>query len=150
MSQTRTRPEGKMVVVPGSSKTHEIARVLKSAGIRVMERTGSKISELIKGNKIGKSDSSIVYKVPCGGCTKAYVGETYRGLKTRISEHKRDVRNHKTASSFVIHIEEEQHLPEWNRAEIMWSGREKSRRKIMESAAIETVPNINCKRGIIH
>ena len=75
------------------------------------------------------------------------MGETYRGIKTRFSEHKRDVKNHKTTSSFVIHIEEDQHLPEWSRAEVLWSGPGKARRKLMEAAAIENLPSINSKRG---
>ena len=47
----------------------------------------------------------------------------YRGLKTSISEHRRDVKNHKSTSSFVIYIEEDQHLPAWSKAEVLWSGR---------------------------
>lgn len=68
-------------------------------------------------------------------------------MKKRIDEHKRDVRNHKDTSSFVIHIEEQNHLPKWKDARILWSGKGKNRRKLIEAAVIECLPNINSKRG---
>ena len=119
-TKTGNQHEQKMVIVPSSSQTYAIARTLKKAGVKLVEQTGFIISELIKGKKeSADSSNSIVYKIPCKGCQKTYVGETYRGIKTRISEHKRDVKNHKITSSFVIHIEEDQHLPEWSRAEVL-------------------------------
>ena len=143
----RNQREQKIVVVPGSSKTHVIAKTLKRAGVKVIEQTGCKIGDLIKDRKVAEVSNSVVYNVPCGGCLKTYIGETYRGLETRISEHRRDVKNHKSTSSFVIHIEEDQHLPAWSKAEVLWSGRGKARRKLMESTAIENLSNINSKRG---
>ena len=143
--QNRDRHD-KILVAPSSSKSHVIARALGRAGVKFIEKTGSRIGDLkIKGHTENKN--SVVYKIPCGGCTKAYLGETGRGLKKRIMEHRRDVRNHQPTSSFVIHIEEHQHLPKWDQAEILWSGNGKRRRKMIESIVIETLPNINSKRG---
>ena len=65
----------------------------------------------------------------------------------RLTEHKADVRNHKDTSSFVIHINSHAHLPDWKKTEVLWSGRDKTKRKLVESAVIETLPNINSKRG---
>ena len=112
-----------------------------------MERTVGRIGELVKGKKNEENVNSIIYKVPCGGCPRAYIGETYRGLKTRMSEHKRDMKNQKKTSSFVIHAEEQQHLPKFGAAEVIWQGDGKGRRKLMESAAIGALANINSKRG---
>lgn len=144
--QNRDRHD-KILVAPSSSKSHVIARALGRAGVKFIEKTGSRIGDLLKIKGHTENKNSVVYKIPCGGCTKAYLGETGRGLKKRIMEHRRDVRNHQPTSSFVIHIEEHQHLPKWDQAEILWSGNGKRRRKMIESIVIETLPNINSKRG---
>ena len=85
--------------------------------------------------------------MPCGDCSRAYFGETYRGLGKRLTEHKADVRNQKDTSSFVAHIDSHAHLPDWKTTEVLWSGRGKTKRKLVESAVIETLPNINSKQG---
>ena len=69
-----------------------------------------------------ENTNSMVYKVPCGGCYKVYIGETYRGLKKRLSEHKADIRCHKPKSSFVMHIDNKQHLPGWERQKFYGAG----------------------------
>ena len=143
----RRRNSEKLLVVPNSKQTLNIARSLRSAGIKLVESAGTKISDIIKKKSGSTNEDSIVYRVPCGGCTRSYLGETYRGLQKRVGEHKRDIRNHISTSSFVIHVEEYQHLPNWERSEILWKGQGKSRRKLIESAVIETLPNINSKRG---
>ena len=91
-----------------------------------MESSGTKISDLIKkSDSNGLDHGSVVYRVPRGGCSRSYLGETYRGLGKRVQEHRRDLRNHTSNSSFVIHANESQHLPNWNRSEILWEGQGK-------------------------
>ena len=62
---------------------------------------------------------SVVYQIRCGGCRKKYVGETGRRLKTRLAEHKREVREHRLSSAMVLHVEESNHLPRWEGASIL-------------------------------
>ena len=50
------------------------------------------MGDLIKDKKVAELSNSVVYNVPCGGCLKTYVGETYKDLKIRISEHRTHVR----------------------------------------------------------
>ena len=146
-TQTQSKPKHRSIVVPGSSKIQAISKTLRKAGAQLVEKPGTKIGELIKGSNHKEFKDSVVYKVPCGGCSRSYFGETYRGVQKRMSEHKADIRHHRTTSSFVTHIESCQHLPDWKRTEVLWSGRDRSRRKMVEATVIETVPNINNKRG---
>jgi len=83
------------------------------------------------------------------GVKKSYIGETGRGLKTRISEHKLDVRDHKMSNAIVIHVEESNHLPRWDGASIMESGMSKPRRKALESAHILVENTINARTGFV-
>ena len=34
----------------------------------------------------------VIYQIPCQGCTGIYIEETGRAYKTRLAEHKRDLR----------------------------------------------------------
>lgn len=45
-------------------------------------------------------------KCPCG---LAYIGKTTTPLKTRISEHRSNIRNHDTKSPVAIHFTEARH-----------------------------------------
>ena len=38
------------------------------------------------------SRPGVVYQIPCRDCTGIYIGETGRAYKTRLAEHKRDLR----------------------------------------------------------
>ena len=64
-----------------------------------MEKSGLKISEIVRKKKRHtENKDSVVYSILCNGCSKSYVGETYRGVKTRVIEHRRDVCNHKSTT----------------------------------------------------
>ena len=115
--------ERQTIVVPHSKHVHDIAEGLRHSGIRVLEKSGVKIGSIVKNKKnTTKNENSMIYKIPCGGCNKSYVGETHRGLKTRISEHRRDLRHHRLTNSMAIHAEEENHLPNWEAAEAIKTG----------------------------
>ena len=38
------------------------------------------------------SRPGVIYQIPCRDCTGIYIGETGRAYKTRLPEHKRDLR----------------------------------------------------------
>ena len=51
-------------------------------------------------------------------CDKQYIGETGRGLRTRISEHRREyVSGHVLSNSIVVHVDKSGHLPTWEQIE---------------------------------
>ena len=139
----------RIMVVPHSEEIHRISKGLSLAGVTLLERTGRKIGDMVRykeKNTVYK-ENSIVYRVPCGGCHKSYIGETYRGLKTRVTEHKRDLKFHRVTNSIVLHAEEEDHLPKWEKAEAVKKGMTRKHRKIIESALIESVPCTNHRGG---
>ena len=59
-------------------------------------------------------------------------------MKKRIQEHRNDLRYHRTSNSLVIHAEQQNHLPDFEKAEILHAGQEKRMRKMTEAAYITT------------
>ena len=142
------RQKKRLIIVPHSKHVHDIAAALKSSDVKLVEKSSTKIRDMVKTRhgKV-KNENSMVYKIPCGGCQKSYIGETHRGLRTRIMEHKRDLRHHRMTNSMTIHAEKEDHLPKWEDAEALKTGLSKTQRKLFESALIDTAPCTNHRSG---
>ena len=102
-----------------------------------------------KQTNSGKSENSVVYKIPCGTCDKAYIGETGRGLDTRLKEHKRDVKNYQSYSALVGHIDSSNHLPNWSSAAILKTCKNKETRRATEAAFIAINEMISSRAGFI-
>ena len=140
-------PKKQVIVVPRSQHSEIISKFVRRTGIRVVDTSGEKISQLIAApTKVkNKRDDSLVYKIPCKGCSLPYYGETSRGLKKCIAEHKRDFRTHNTNNSLVKHSESCLRLPDWEHAEILKADLSRTGRKTLESSLIESFPCTNTK-----
>ena len=97
-----------------------------------------------------KNENSVIYKIPCRGCSKADCGETARGMDKRLYEHKGDVRAHRTSNSLVVHIDECDHLPNWETSETLHKCLKKKGRKIVEAAYICIKENVNNRDSFIN
>ena len=130
-------------------KVDIIARYLERAGVKVVIGTGKKSGDVLKRKNRGTKDkdNSIVYSIPCAVCDKQYIGETGRGLKTRIAEHRRDMRNHVESNAMVAHADKEGHLPRWEQTNILEIGISKSIRKALEAAHIQSKDTTNTRTG---
>ena len=81
--------EANYIIVPYSRKTEPITRLLEKTGINVAYAANLKIGNMVTPAKISEEgQDSAIYNLPCGGCTASYYGETSRGVKRRIYEHK--------------------------------------------------------------
>ena len=150
-NRTKTRKKDvKYMSIPNSETAETIAKNLETTGIRVAVTSGRKIGEILTKNKTYQhNDNSVVYKIPCGSCDKSYIGETGRGMQTRLKEHKRDLRNNMDYSAFVVHAEQSHHIPNWAEAGILACCKTKGSRKATEAAYIATNDTINTRAGFI-
>ena len=136
--------------IPNSDKASIITECLSKAGLKVATAGGIKIGDMCKDKQTKvTNENSVIYRIPCKGCDKVYIGETSRGLKKRISEHKNDVLKHNVSNSLVVHIDNYGHLPDWNAATEVKTGLEKNMRKAIEAAIIHT-NNVNNHREGFH
>ena len=141
------------ISVPNSNNSTMIDRSLGKAGLQISRATGTKTGDMVKARRAGalhKNENSVIYKIPCKGCSKAYYGETARGMSKRLYAHKGDVRAHRTSNLLVVHIDECGHLPNWEASEALHKCLKKKRRKIAEAAYICIKENINNRDGFIN
>ena len=138
-------------VIPYSKPANAIAKKLESVGVKVAMNSGSQIRDMVCGHLGGrdKCENSVVYEIPCSGCFKTYVGETGRGVETRLKEHKQDVKYHHTSNAIVLHIEKCKHLPIWSATKILEKKAGRQIRKTLEAAHIATRDTFNSRSGFV-
>ena len=140
--------ETKPMVIAPHSPLNETVQKLIGPALGIVSVGGQKIGGIMrKKRKQSRNRDSVVYKIPCGGCPRVYYGETGRGLKTRVREHRGDLRNHRLSNAFVIHAEKEGHLPDWTRATHVDQNFSKTQRRIIEAAFIAKGDVLNTSSG---
>lgn len=63
--------------------------------------------------------SNVVYKIPCSGCDKCYVGQSSQSLKQRITQHKSDCRIGKRSCALVDHFQRADHHFDFNGSTVL-------------------------------
>lgn len=126
----------------------EIQKILKNHNINLINKTSNKLNSIIRLGKdtldaYDKCDS--VYKIECEKCDAAYIGQSSRQLKTRINEHKKDVKNKSDRSALVQHIRlNNSHNFNFENVKILDIEKNYSKRLISEMLHIHDNPtNIN-------
>ena len=67
------------------------------------------------------SHDNVVYKIHCQDCDATYVGQSKRQLKTRIQEHKNDIKKSIAQSVISTHELETNHQFDWQDTKILES-----------------------------
>ena len=145
---TKEKRNERYVTLPNSKPAETIAKQLETSGFKVAFSSGKKVGDMLTRHELRKTeDKSLVYKIPCRSCEKSYIGETGRGLETRLKEHKRDMRNSADHSALVIHAQKTNHLPNWGGAGILALCKNRENRKATEAAYIAMNETINIRVG---
>ena len=124
-----------------------VRQLLKN--VDLVANSGTKIEHLCKQQKSSTQlkQNCVVYAIPCNTCDKVYIGETHRGLQTRLQEHKNDIRFGRCNTGLSEHIINKNHIVDWEHASVLRSGLDKKKRKAIESAYIATENTINHNIG---
>jgi len=76
--------------------------------------------EYIKSKDLLLSKNNVIYKIFCNNCEASYVGQTKRQLKTRLKEHKNNIKHDRSKHSVIFeHIVECNHSFDWEGIKIM-------------------------------
>lgn len=148
--EAKEEKETTRLMVPHSPASEALSKILKPAGLELVTtkgRTTRQIATRPPSTKACSSSNSVVYSIPCSGCEAAYIGETGRGLSTRLKEHIRDMNNNRLTNAMVLHANRTGHLPRWDQATTLHSGISRHHRKALEAAVISTQQTTNTRPG---
>ena len=139
----RDRGERQYLSVPHSKAAESLNRYMEKGMFNIVSASSNRIGGLVRKKILGGNKNSVVYAIPCSRCDASYIGETGRGINTRLQEHRRDVKAHRTSNSLVVHIDEHGHLPNWGETRILHTGSSKRVRRTIEAAYITTSKSTN-------
>ena len=142
-----------VVSIPYISNTSEaIRRVLSKVNIRCAFKPQLTLRNCLvkpKDQIPQQSRSNVVYSIPCTRCPKLYIGESKRSLKTRITEHKRALRQGDSNSSAPAeHAMVHNHPIDWDNASVIDSNTFYYPRKYLEAWHIRTLSRTNMNRDV--
>ena len=138
------------IILPKCSVANNTAPLLSKAGINVVQCSSLTIDNIIKkGRKQRSTEDKVagVYSVPCKDCERMYIGETFRGLNTRLREHKYDMRCYNENNAIVMHRFDTGHTADWDNAKMIKYERDVLVRRCFESSYISTCKNFNQNNG---
>ena len=136
-------------MIPYLSKVSEKFKKLSHIqGFNNAYKPINKMNRFIKTGKdrLCKEDHcGMVYKINCLDCESSYIGQTKRKLKTRIKEHKVDIRRSISKMSVVSrHQVNEMHELDWDNIRILDTEQSLLKRRIFEMIYIKSqISSIN-------
>jgi hypothetical protein len=139
--------------------SESVRRVLESNSprLKIAFSTPNSLKKTVFSNTKQKIEplerSGVVYKIDCLGCDASYIGETSKKLKTRVHQHKNDIKNknkpgNKTA--LVNHTLEENHTFNFDEAKIIDYETNARKRLILETGHIIMNDTVNLKTDSRH
>ena len=121
----KTQPTGYAVLPYIKGLTEPLTRLLQKHDVEVCNKPMKTLQQEFlsaKHRPSSENQTNVVYRIPCQSCPWSYIGETGRSLKTRKSEHVRNVKNHKTGSNVAKHAWTYDHRIDIENAEVIDKG----------------------------
>ena len=85
--------------------------------------------------------SNVIYCIECNDCEECYVGMTGQRLKSRLSQHRRDVENKKNTTALCSHTTELDHTVDFEGVTVLASDAHYHRRAFKEMCFIKSKTN---------
>ena len=132
----------KYFIIPYIKNISEKFNFVKIHDQKIAYTCINKISKFIKTGKDTLHSSeqcNVVYKISCSECDSTYVGQTKRKLKTRVTEHRSDIKKRSGSPSVITqHRLNFNHDFGWDKVEILDRERCYGRRLISEMLHIKS------------
>lgn len=129
----------KFIKVPYHNRiTKKLNNVFKNNNVHLASynpKTSAKFFGKVKDKVPVNNQSSVVYKLDCS-CNKSYIGQTKQYLKSRIDQHKRDIRNGNSNTGLSEHVFETGHSIDWKNVKIIDREDNDHKRRFLEMAHI--------------
>ena len=133
------------LVLPYSPDLINMQKAIRTSSKHISEQqvdltfkyTNTIRSRLVKNRYIEEEKSEVgVYCLPCLQCSASYLGETGRGLSTRIEEHKNACKKGLDYSAVANHVLDVGHRVGFSQAQIVYKCLNRNIRRVAEGALI--------------
>ena len=135
-SVERTQQHNGYAVLPYiKDLTEFLKRRLEKHDMKVFSKPVTTLQQQfpsLKHRPTMEEQTNIIYKIPCKDCSWSYIGETGRSLKTRKSEHFRNVEHRKRGSNVAKHAWTHDHVIDFGNSQVIDNGSHRTR-KTLES-----------------
>ena len=130
--------------------SEKVKRVFSNYGISTCFKPHQTLRQLLvapRDKAKVQEQSGVVYRIPCEGCNKVYVGETKRTLGERLKEHTDNIANN--LSAVAEHHQKTGHKPDLENTKVLCREDKLIPRKVREAIFIrkETSPTLNRDGG---
>ena len=137
-----------LLVLPYNDLFKNVPRFCKNFNINVVFRFSNTLKSIMIKNS-PEVTSGCIYEVPCKNCNCKYLGQSSKGLATRLSQHKYSVRTGQMSNALFLHMNDFDHGIDWKKAKVILYCNNITRRNIIESAMIKYNQNlVNISPGI--
>ena len=91
-----------------------------------------------------------IYEIPCKDCNCKYIGQSGKGLDTRVKQHKYSVRTGQENNALFVHMRDENHSIDWLNSSSIVKCNSFIKRNIIESSVIKQTEqnNMNLSTGM--
>ena len=138
-----------LLVLPYHENFRDLPQLLKSFNVNVVFKNASTVRTMLIKNS-PNDNGSCVYKIPCNMCSKFYLGQTGKGLQTRIMQHKQSIRYGQETNAIFLHLRDNHHTIDWSNAAPIAYCKNALERNVIESSLIKYSEkcNMNVSQGL--
>ena len=141
------KEEKRRIILNTNETTQDLKRKINNE-LQIIPKTSTTINDILrKKTKITENRTGSIYKVPCKDCNKQYIGETNRMLTKRIREHSIALRDDDPLNAIALHRTEHNHRIDIENSAEIYKEDNKSRRRLLEAAAISTYNTFKQRPG---
>ena len=136
------------LVLPYSDLLKNVPRFCKNFNVNVVFRFSNTLKTILIKNS-PKVSQGCIYKIPCKNCNCIYIGQSGKGLATRIKQHRYSVRIGQMSNALFLHVNDFNHAINWDGADVLLYCNNITKRNIIESSLIKHHNDlINVSQGV--
>ena len=137
-----------VLVLPYSNSVNNVTKFCKDFNINVVFRFSNTLKNFLIKNS-PKNSLGCIYRIPCVNCDHFYIGQSGKGIATRIKQHKYSVRTGQMSNALFLHMNNFNHAINWVGSDVLLYCNNIIKRNIIESALIKNGNNLmNVSQGI--
>jgi len=136
----------KVIVFPYIKRISEmVSSVVSKSDYTIGYRCLNRLNMFVKTHKDKEQTSTnnnVIYKILCKNCDASYVGQTKRQLRTRLREHRNNIKLDQSKHSVISeHTKKEGHIFDWENAMVLDHEHNYQKRLISEMIHIKEQKN---------